>query len=352
MLQDAIYWQPHFGEDISSEVDGVLREKLTPGLQYLAEKLRLKVETDPKKLRQIVAKQAAHSKRPGKMSRKTIPDPPEMAAEFAHYPVVSILDNPPRSRGFALIFSITRFADPSIKPRVGGNIDADNLEKTFTQLGYDVLVYRDDQCTAMGIEVIFENIKRMYCMASKYPPQHDSFICCISSHGVKETGEEFIVPYDYNVADVQPRVHLAKLSHMINAHNCPVLAAKPKLFFIQACRGVELPGMVRANVADSNTETDDTEEIHEDSDFLFSYSTRVSNKSVRDKLAGSWYIQELCQLLQSDAAKRKDICTLITEVHRRVVANHKDHFQGTWFRQCPEVTHTLRLLFYFYKQEF
>ena len=330
-------------------MDGVVREKLTASLRYLAEKLGLKVETDPEKLKRVSGK-ATHSK-PAETSHKVIPDPPEMTVEFAHYPVLGTPDNPPRSRGFALVFSIMKFADPSIKPRAGGEIDADKLEKTFTQLGYDVSVYQDEQCTAMGIEVIFENIKRMYRTADKNPPHHDSFICCFSSHGIREGGEEFIVPYDYNVADVHPRVRLPKLSRMINARNCPALATKPKLFFIQACRGMELPGMVKAfSDAGSSTEIDAIEEIHEDSDFLFSYSTRLSNKSVRDKLAGSWYIQELCQLLQSDAAKRKDICTLITEVHRRVVANHKDHFQGTWFRQCPEVTHTLRLLFYFYKQ--
>ena len=130
------------------------------------------------------------------------------------------------------------------------------------------------------------------------------------------------------------------------------LATKPKLFFVQACRGKELPRVVRATVVKDKGKTAldaiESEEIHQDSDMLFSFSTRFSNKSARHTVDGSWYVQELSmELLQSDAAKRKDICTLMTELHRRVVANHKEHLVGTPFRQCPELTHTLRLAFYF-----
>lgn len=327
----------------SSEVDGV-RDKLLASVQYLARKLGWTVANK--------TEQSA----PKKQSRKT--KPPKVRgndlSEFGSYRVSGTPDNPPKNRGYALIFTITKFEDHSLA-RPGGDVDTENLKKTFSHLGYKVEVFQNDQCTAGGVEDVFKSKRKEYMgKPAAYNP-HDSFICCFSSHGILDegSGEEYIVPYDYNKADQLPRIYLSHLCKIINAHNCPALATKPKMFFIQACRGHELPRLVRAVVEKgSSTATDDIkkEEIHEDSDFLFSFSTRKSNKSVRDRVSGSWYIQELCKLLQSDAAKRKDICSLLTELHRRVTANYTDRLQGVPFRQCPELTHTLRLAFYFYEQ--
>ena len=272
--------------------------------------------------------------------------------DFGHYLVNGTPDNSPTNRGYALIFSIAKFQEHSLA-RAGASADTKNLQKTFQHLGYEVLVYENEQCTARGVEQCFSDIKQKYCAKSAALNPHDSFVCCFSSHGVldKDTGEEYIVPFDYNSTDAEPRIKLPGLCSMINAKNCPALATKPKLFFVQACRGKELPRVVKPrDKGKTALDAIENEEIHQDSDMLFSFSTRFSNKSARHTVDGSWYVQELSKLLQSDAAKHKDICTLMTELHRRVVANHKETLHGAPFRQCPELTHTLRLAFYFYRQ--
>ena len=326
----------------SSEVDGI-HDKLLAGVRYLARKLGWTVANK--------TEQSA----PKKQSRKI--KPPKVRAnnlsEFGSYLVSGTPDNPPKNRGYALIFTITKFEDHSLA-RPGGDVDTENLKKTFSHLGYEVKVFQNDQCTAGGVEDVFKSIRKKYMgKPAAYNP-HDSFICCFSSHGILDegSGEEYIVPYDYNKADQEPRINLSRLCRMINAHSCPALATKPKMFFIQAVRGHELPRLARAFVQKTATDIDDfkKEEIHQDSDFLFSFSTHKSNKSVRNRVSGSWYMQELCKVLQSDTVKCKDICSLLTEVHRRVTANYTDRLQGVPFRQCPELTHTLRLSFYFHEQ--
>ena len=337
MLRD--YMQGEYNPE--TEEDGIIRDKLHAGILFLARKLGI-----------------SGKKQEQEQARRPTPAKPTIAVDkdFGHYPVNGTPDNPPTNRGYALIFSITKFQE-HILARNGAGADTMNLQKTFQHLGYEVRVFENEQCTARGVEECFNDIKQKYRAKSAALNPHDSFVCCFSSHGVldKDTGEEYIVPYDYNRADAEPRIKLPGLCSMINAKNCPALATKPKLFFIQACRGSELPRVVKATVSKDKGKTAldaiENEEIHQDSDMLFSFSTRFSNKSARHTVDGSWYVQELSKLLQSDAAKRKDICTLMTELHRRVVANHKETLgSGTPFRQCPELTHTLRLAFYFYRQ--
>ena len=195
-------------------------------------------------------------------------------------------------------------------------------------------------CTVRGINTILR--EKVAQLGSLGHSHHDSFICCISAHGNLDSisQEEYIVPYNYDVNTEMPKIFLRDLRKLIGARSCPELANKPKLFFIQACRGNSIPPAIQVSLGT------DSVGLHDDSDFLFSYSTRVDDASCRDTEKGSWYCQELAHVLTSDAVRYYDVCTLISEVHRRVTGN----YTYSHFRQCPELTHTLRKRFFFLAQ--
>lgn len=89
------------------------------------------------------------------------------------------------------------------------------------------------------------------------------------------------------------------------AKQCPQLAAKPKLFFIQACQGNKIQ---RPVYVDTDAQTPDPssmqescppfESIPEEADFLLSMATVDGYVSFRHTEEGTWYIQALCSKLQ------------------------------------------------------
>ncbi|VDN98815.1 unnamed protein product [Rodentolepis nana] len=205
---------------------------------------------------------------------------------------------------------------------------------------------------------------------------YDAFVAVIMTHG--GLGELYGVN-----GDAFP-VHQLTLD--FTAEKCPSLAGKPKLFFIQACRGddYQLGYAVPANGASegelsmhqgssslnplqfrsSRLESNEAEDIDEEpaiaaaklpkkqrlvpsfADFLLSYATLAGFKAQRDPQQGSIYIQTLCHYLEL-YGKSRSLLDIVTSVHREVSekvfreAESTDNDGGTIFQQTPEVRHTL-----------
>ena len=124
--------------------------------------------------------------------------------------------------GVCLIINNHRFyhdTDPAKAhpDRYGAEIDQFNLTQTFRYLRYKVEVHEnltDDQLT--------DAVMRM---SQRDHSNYDSFICCILTHGLYD------ILYGANCKPVS--IHY--LTGLIKL--CPTLRNKPKLFFIQCCRG-------------------------------------------------------------------------------------------------------------------
>ena len=130
---------------------------------------------------------------------------------------------------------------------------------------------------------------------------HDSFICCLMSHG-----EENVI---YGI-DGEPFI-INSIYHFLG-DGCAALKSKPKMVFVQACRGDET-AQVEPLPRDGVPKSDGPRNV---ADFLLSFPTFNGHSAFRDD-SGSWYMEALCSIFSKNY-KKHDVLKMITAVHRKV----------------------------------
>ncbi|NXI50835.1 CASPA protein, partial [Chloroceryle aenea] len=236
-------------------------------------------------------------------------------------------------RGFCLVINNVNFDKP-LQERKGSCKDAEELERVFTWLGLDVKTYKDQ--TSLQIK----NLMKMWQQSQDHKDR-DCFICCILSHG--ESGA--IYGKDGELVSIRT------VMSYFTAKQCPQLAEKPKLFFIQACQGKEIqcPVYVEADaripdLSSIQHSVSPSESIPEEADFLLGMATIDGYVSFRHIQQGAWYIQALCSKLQLLVPRGEDILSILTEVNEDV-SRRVDRL-GTK-KQMPQPAYTLRKKFIF-----
>ena len=224
--------------------------------------------------------------------------------------------------GIALIINNESFEGK--ERRTGTAVDERHLTHAFRYLGYYVEVHREVDSQQM-LAIMTEMGKRSH-------DEYDSFVCCILSHG--SAGHVFGTDGE--------KISLDTVTQKIDAHRCPSLRNKPKLFFLQACRG-DLREMTVTVGADSDTRPI-PDEIPQTADFFFGHATPLGHVAWRDFNHGSWYISELCHTLceMSTYASLNDI---MTKVCSRVASGEK--YKNIGYRMTPELTSRLQANVYF-----
>ncbi|KAJ8350280.1 hypothetical protein SKAU_G00254100 [Synaphobranchus kaupii] len=209
-------------------------------------------------------------------------------------------------RGHCLILNNQRFELRSLKERKGSSRDVEALTQVFSWLGFRVSVLEDqtgeEMCGAL--------------QRFSHMDHGDCFVCCTLSHGTEQ---------DVYGRDGK-RVPIQDILSPFNGANCPSLANKPKVFFIQACRGKKVQEAVAVHadcIGGATGPETDAGATHGytlpvDSDFLVSMATVQECVSIRHSLSGSWYIQSLCQQLKQGCPRREDILTILTRVNEEV----------------------------------
>ncbi|KAM6995140.1 caspase-2 isoform 4-T4 [Tautogolabrus adspersus] len=250
-------------------------------------------------------------------------------------------------RGFALVISNVTFdpcAAPELDPRKGGEVDDEVLRKVFTELDYLVTVHRD--LTAQGMRTCIENFGRRQ--------EHrtvDSCVVCLLSHGVEGAiygtdGELLQLDWVFEAFD--------------NAH-CPLLQNKPKMFFIQACRGDEMDcgveqidGPVRTcspsceqrdagregqGDADSRQRGDMGRpriKLPQRSDMICGYASLKGTAAMRNTKRGSWFIQEINTALRLHA-RDTHVADILVQVNGRI-KEREGYAPGTAHHRCKEMS--------------
>ncbi|XP_041896317.1 caspase-10-like isoform X1 [Corvus kubaryi] len=234
-------------------------------------------------------------------------------------------------RGFCLIINNVNF---NSSQRKGSCKDAEQLERVFTWLGLDVRTYTD--LTSGDIRSLMQTWQDLQDHEDR-----NCFVCCILSHG--ESGAIY--------GTDEKLVLIRTLMSHFTASQCPQLAAKPKLFFIQACQGNKIQ---RPVYVDTGAQTSDLssmqdsfplfESIPEEADFLLSMATVDGYVSFRHIEEGSWYIQALCSKLQLLVPRGEDILSILTQVNEDVARRVSP--SGTK-KQMPQPAYTFRKKFIF-----
>ncbi|XP_036407021.1 caspase-3-like [Megalops cyprinoides] len=231
------------------------------------------------------------------------------------------------SIGQCIIINIKNFEPQTgMKPRSGTDTDAANILKTFRNLGYKTKVL-NDLTVARIMEVLRSASQEDHSTSA-------SFVCVLLSHG-----DEGVL------YGTDGPVELNRLTSFFKGDCCATLVGKPKLFFIQACRGSDM---------DDGVETDSVEDkspkrIPVEADFLYAYSTAPGYYSWRNTINGSWFIQALCHMLDK-YGKELEVMQIMTRVNNKVALEFESSTDSPWSdgrKQIPCIVSMLTKELYF-----
>uniref|UniRef100_A0AAQ4QBA7 Caspase-3 n=1 Tax=Gasterosteus aculeatus aculeatus TaxID=481459 RepID=A0AAQ4QBA7_GASAC len=207
-----------------------------------------------------------------------------------------------------------------LSPRNGTDVDAAELEKTFSRLGYKVTVANDQTADQM-VDLLADVSKQDHRKSA-------SFVCALLSHG----DEDGI--YGTDGVSMMPKNTIT-----CQAHACRSL---------KACRGTDTDRGVNFD-ADS-TDGQMLQSIPLEADFLYAYSTPSGYYSWRNTQNGSCFMQSLCEILHSFS--QLELMQIMTRVNYEVALHFEsssDKLGYSGKKQIPCIMSMLTKDFYFPK---
>jgi len=209
-----------------------------------------------------------------------------------------------KRRGMAVIFNHQIFNNKPLLQRKGSNTDQENLKTTLTKLGFQVEIHEDKEFD--DIKQILEDVRN---------ENHDDADCLLIM--VMTQGEDGTL-MDSNSRKYEPE----ELWSVFDAEQCPSLAFKPKMFFLQSYP-VDL--RERASVAmGSDSKLSYTIPTHADFVVMNVVTTNTTTKTknnVTNQETGSNFVRALCKVLQQEADS-EDLVSMLTEVTRIVASEN------------------------------
>ncbi|XP_072175992.1 cell death protein 3-like [Diadema setosum] len=235
--------------------------------------------------------------------------------------------------------------------RRGSEIDVRNVEHVFSQLGYEPLVY----CNLTRDEIL-SSIEETVQKINAEGERHSSACFVLMSHGNEHgvSGTD-ASPYDQRI------VSRDEIKDRLTGRRCRALLGKPKLIFIQACRGNQftlnaeeldaLMSSAKTRREESDFEVDfvpsfrpapsltlnldasrvvndfDVDgggELPNNADMFVANATSNGYYSIRMRHDGSWFVQALAEVFLANAHVDE-----LHELMRKVTRLVTEHFQYT-----------------------
>ncbi|XP_062857027.1 caspase-3b [Trichomycterus rosablanca] len=213
--------------------------------------------------------------------------------------------------------------------RHGTDLDAEKVLKVFKLLGFKCTIRQNQSVSKM---------KELFKLVSQEDHSKSAmFVCVLLSHGDEDV-----------IYGTDGCIKLSELTGLFRGDQCLSLVGKPKLFFIQACRGSNLdPGIETDSVCDSES----TQRIPVEADFLYAYSTAPGYYAWRNTANGSWFISALCDML-TKYGRELELLQLMTRVNHKVAMEFQSSstlpgFHG--MKQIPCIVSMLTKELYFPK---
>ncbi|CAO1443214.1 unnamed protein product [Diamesa hyperborea] len=230
-------------------------------------------------------------------------------------------------RGIAIIFNHEVFIQVA-KVRHGTRIDGDDLKAALEKLNFEVELYMDLK--------LHEIRKKLLEVSKKDHSNNDCLWVTVMSHGGKD-GKISAADEDYNVHE---------LWENFLGNNCKSLIGKPKMFFIQACRGNKTDsGVLEPEITTDTIEPDSIKiTIPQYVDLLVMYSTVNGHFAYRHTFKGSWFIQALCKELNAEKLKtylHDDFLGMLTRVNKRVANKNINSGAHHGVKQMPIIVSML-----------
>ena len=226
--------------------------------------------------------------------------------------------------GIALIINNREWPGKPNRMRHGSEHDVEAFKDVVDHFKYTVTVR--ENLTAEQMKAAVEDAGKAAT------PNHDSFICCIMSHGDNE-GIEGVD---------RKEVTMEELALLVGPKKCPNLVGKPKIFILEASRGQKIP---QAIDFDGTAEHKKIMGIPPDADYFFAYSTTPTTMNMRRPSQGTFYTQILCEKLQKKASKMS-LHDIVVCVHDKLATDNCYAYMhprtGEVYRQMGQVVSTLR----------
>ena len=234
---------------------------------------------------------------------------------------------PPHGKAIVIVNdTFTPNPELVLRPRAGAKRDMDLFRQTFQHLGYSVEAYPN--LTSVQMHQVIAKV------SAENHDAHDSFVCCISTHGDEEN------VYGADGVGVK-RVELIQA-----VKQSATLLEKPKMFFLQACRTKPSSTPTAENLTRYQPDAP-----KQDADIFVANATTPNSASFRDPSTGSWFVSTLHRVFTSPARHNATLSALMHEVNREVCDAHGVIREGdphrlvagsSEARQCAEITSSFR----------
>ncbi|KAM7542387.1 hypothetical protein Aperf_G00000015592 [Anoplocephala perfoliata] len=237
------------------------------------------------------------------------------------YPRVANPNNRSNPRGVCLLINQRDFdkVKTGQERRDGTDIDADMIERTFIRCGY--AVNRATNLTLRKMDYLLDDVR------SQNHSKYDSFVCVILSHGS-----------DGVIFASDGIINADRLIAYFRSDRCPTLAGKPKLFFIQACRGSKFDRgrKISTDAAPGNLLIT---KLPIEADVFVANSTFPGYYAWRNSQSGSWFIQELCNVIKAEqeSGRSHDVAALLTVVARKVAVLYESNTGQAESHACKQM---------------
>ncbi|XP_038149267.1 CASP8 and FADD-like apoptosis regulator [Cyprinodon tularosa] len=207
--------------------------------------------------------------------------------------------------------------------------DGEMLEAAFKTLHFNVLLYQ-----MLGADEIFKTLKDI--SKNRESLRGDAFICCIIS---RSTASDLLGTNTHGRG-----ISMDFIRQLFLADVCPVLAGKPKLFFIQGYRVSE---MARVEDEQGQLEEDGcqssptTHYIPKEADVLWSQSW-TDEYQLQKEQHRSVYLETLIDALRK-AQRKMNLLDVVMEVNGAIFDHNEKNPEAIY--SC-DVRHTLRKKLY------